>query len=181
MTKKEDVIKAVISYDAENGIFYRVKNGEVVPILFRKTVRTQITINTIRYEAWKIAYLFITGEYPSEDVVVEYKDDDRRNLRADNLTFSKNANSSFITSQDFASKHNLLAKSVYERAMNNNLWFKYGVKNNRQACFFKKDDLTVLFSDFKPRARRRPQKNHSLNFNQLAKSFIQSGSYQHAN
>jgi hypothetical protein len=180
MIKKEDVINAGVSYDPKTGEFFRLKNGEIISILFSKTARTQITINTTRYEAWKMAALFITGEYPSEDFIVNYEDDDRRNLKANNLTFSKTINSSLITSQEFARKHNLIAKSVYHRAMNNNLWFQYGVKNNRQACFFKKDDLIALFSNFTPSTRRRPQKKPSLNFNQLAKSFIQSGSYQHA-
>jgi hypothetical protein len=86
----EDVRK-IVAYDKESGLFVRVKAAPHMPVgaicgFVHHTGYILIRVKNFRVPAHILAWLFITGEWPVEDV--DHKDTDRANNREMNLRLS---------------------------------------------------------------------------------------------
>lgn len=90
MKPTADIVKSLLNYNAETGVFtWRVERGggrrragDVAGSIDGGGYR-QIRVNGARYKANRLAFLYMTGEWPIRQI--DHKDGDRLNDRWDNL------------------------------------------------------------------------------------------------
>lgn len=89
-------VKQILDYNPESGVFYwrvRRKNYVVIgDIAGQKNIKSnywQLTINGNSYQAHRVAWLYMTGEWPSDQI--DHKDHVRHNNRWSNLRLVSNA------------------------------------------------------------------------------------------
>lgn len=88
-------LKSVLSYDPETGIFTRIKSigGKNRAGQVAGTINTlgyvQIYVCGAHHAAHRLAWLYMTGEWPSDNL--DHKDENKQNNRFKNLRLATNA------------------------------------------------------------------------------------------
>jgi hypothetical protein len=142
------LLRECISYDKDEGFFYRVKTGKQVKLNFSCSKQAIIYVGrgkqTKHFSAWRSAVFFAKGFYPSFRDNVIFNDENNNNLKINNITINR-INDDEQSVAEFALENNLSASYVNNR-MKGCLRVKRIVRTGT-VYFYKKTDLIKNCND----------------------------------
>lgn len=117
MTMTQDKLKSILHYNPDTGVFtwiidsHKAKAGDIISTVNNGYVRP--TINNKRYYAHRLAWLYMTGEFPKQ---IDHIDLNKINNKWENLRLANDSQNNFNKDKTILNTSGFKGVSWYKNA-----------------------------------------------------------------